>query len=56
MTWKDELLILWIFSTVVISFAARHFFGGAVYLVEQMAALSVAHVAALLYALTKHLH
>jgi len=56
MTWKDELLILWIFCTVVISFAARHFFGGAVYLVEQMAALSVAHVPALLYALTKHLH
>jgi hypothetical protein len=30
MTWKDELLMLWIFSTVVITFAARHFLGGAV--------------------------
>jgi hypothetical protein len=56
MTWKDELLLLWIFCTVMISFAARHFFGGAVYLVEQMAAVSVASMPALLHALTKHLH
>jgi hypothetical protein len=56
MTWKDELLMLWIFCSVVISFAARHFFGGAVYLVEQMAALSVASTPAFLHSLLKHLH
>jgi hypothetical protein len=54
MTWKDELLMFWIFCTVVISFAARHFYGGAVCLVEQMAALSIAYLPALLHALTKH--
>ena len=56
MTWKDELLMLWIFCAVVIAFAARHFFGGMVYLVEQMAALSIAYMPAFLHALTKHLH
>ncbi len=55
-TWKDELLMLWIFCTIVIPFAARHCFGAADYLVEQMAMLSVAYVPALLSALTKHLH
>jgi len=51
MTWKDELLMLWIFCTVVIAFAARHFLGGAVHLVEQMAAFSAAYFPALLHAL-----
>ena len=55
MAWKDELLMLWIFSTVVIAFAARHFFGGAVYMVEQMAACSLACVSGLLHLLTRHL-
>jgi hypothetical protein len=56
MTWKDELLMLWIFCTVVITFAARHLLGGAVYLVERMAAFSIAHMPALLHVLTRHLH
>jgi len=55
MTWKDELLMLWIFCTVVIAFAARHFFGGAVYMVEQMAAFSIAYVPGLLHLLARHL-
>ena len=55
MTWKDELLMLWIFSTVVMTFAARHFLGGAVHMVEQMAACSLAYVPGLLHLLTRHL-
>jgi hypothetical protein len=53
MTWKDELLMLWIFCTVVITFAARHFCGGAVYVVQQMAAFGIAYAPGLLHALTK---
>jgi hypothetical protein len=56
MTWKDELLLFWIFCTVVITFATRHFLAGAIYLVEQMAAFSIAYVPGLLYLLTRHLH
>jgi len=56
MTWKDELLMWWIFCTVVISFAARHFLEGAVYVVEQMAAFSFAYVPGLVHLLTGHLH
>jgi hypothetical protein len=55
MTWKDELVMLWIFSTVVMTFAARHFLGGAVHMVEQMAASSLAYVPGLLHLLTRHL-
>ena len=55
MTWKDELLMLWIFSTVVIAFAARYFLGGAVHMVEQMAACSLAGAPAILHLLTRHL-
>ncbi len=55
MTWKDELLMLWIFSTVVMTFAARHFLGEAVHMVEQMAACSLAYVPGLLDLLTRHL-
>jgi hypothetical protein len=55
MTWKDGLLLLWIFCTVLITFAARHFFGGAIYLVEQMAAFSIAYVPGLVHLLTGHL-
>ena len=55
MTWKEELLMLWIFCTVVIAFAARHFLEGAVYMVEQMTACSVAYVPGLLHLLTRHL-
>jgi hypothetical protein len=54
MTWKDELLMLWIFSTVVMAFAARHFFGGAVGILEQIAASSLAYVPGLLHVLTRH--
>jgi hypothetical protein len=54
MTWKDELLMLWIFSTVVMAFAARHFLAGAVCIVEQMAASSLAYVPRLLDVLTRH--
>jgi hypothetical protein len=54
MTWKNELLMLWIFSTVVITFAARHFLGGAVSVVEQMAACSLAYMPGLLHLLTRH--
>jgi hypothetical protein len=54
MTWKDELLMLWIFCTVVMAFAARHFLGGAVCIVEQMAASSLAYVPGLLHLLTGH--
>jgi hypothetical protein len=56
MTWKDELLMLWIFCTVLITFAARHFLGGAVHLVEQMAAFSIAHAPGLLHVLAGHLY
>ena len=56
MTWKDELLMLWIFCSVVIALAARYFLGGAVYLVKQMAALSLAYLPGLLHLLTGHLH
>jgi hypothetical protein len=55
MTWKDELLMLWIFCAVVITFAARHFFGGAVYLVEQLAAFGIAYMPGLLHVLIGHL-
>jgi hypothetical protein len=55
MTWKDGLLLLWIFCTVVITFAARHFLEGAVHLVGQMAAFSIAYVPGLLHMLTRHL-
>jgi len=51
MTWKEELLMLWIFCTVVMTFAARHFLAGAVHLVEQMAAFSIAYVPGLLHML-----
>jgi hypothetical protein len=56
MTWKEELLMLWILCTVVITFAARHFFGEAIYLVEQMAAFRFAYVPGLVHLLTGHLH
>jgi hypothetical protein len=55
MTWKDELLMFWIFCAVVITFAARHFFGGAVYVVEQLAAFSFAYMPGLLHVLIGHL-
>lgn len=55
MTWKDELLLLWIFCTVVIAFAARHFVGGAAHVVEQMAAFSIAYVPGFLHLLIRHL-
>jgi hypothetical protein len=54
MTWKEELLMLWIFSTVVIAFAARHFLGEAFHMVEQMAACSLAYVPAILHLLSGH--
>jgi hypothetical protein len=55
MTWKDELLMFWIFCSVVITLAARHFFGGAVYLVEHVAAFSAAYLPGLLNLMIGHL-
>ena len=55
MTWKEELLMLWIFCTVLMAFAARHFLAGAVQLVEQMAAFSIAFVPGLLHLLARRL-
>ncbi|HTQ61521.1 MAG TPA: hypothetical protein VMI32_14950 [Candidatus Solibacter sp.] len=40
MTWKDEFQLIWILLVVVITFAVRHFFGGAIYLAEHVAAAS----------------
>jgi hypothetical protein len=51
MTWKDEFLILWIFCSVLITLAARHFLGGAAHLAEQMAAFSAAYLPGLLHTL-----
>jgi hypothetical protein len=51
MTWKDEVLLFWIFCTVVIAFAARHFAGEAFHVVEQMAAFRIAFVPAVLQVL-----
>lgn len=55
MTWKEELLMLWIFCAVLMTFAARHFVAGAAQLVEQMAAFSIAYVPGLLHLLARRL-
>jgi hypothetical protein len=55
MTWKDEFLMLWIFCAVVITFAARHLLGGAVYLVEHVAMFSAAYLPGLLHLVIGHL-
>ncbi|HZV88234.1 MAG TPA: hypothetical protein VFF95_11845 [Candidatus Binatus sp.] len=55
MTWKDEVLLFWIFCTVVIAFAARHLLGEAFHMVEQMAAFSFAYVPGLVHLLIGHL-
>jgi hypothetical protein len=51
MTWKDELLMLWILCTVIVTLAAHHFFSGALYLVEHVAAFSVPYLPRLLHML-----
>lgn len=51
MTLKDEFLIIWVICLVVITFAARHFFGGLVYLIEQTAAFSSVYLPSLLHLL-----
>jgi hypothetical protein len=51
MTLKDEFLIFWIICLVAITFAARHFFGGIVYLVEQTAAFNIVYAPSLLHLL-----
>ena len=51
MTWKDEVLMLWIFCTVVIAVVIRHFLGGPAHLVQQMAGFSAAYFPGLLHAL-----
>jgi hypothetical protein len=48
MTWKDEVLVFWIVCTVVIAIVIRHF-GGAIHLVEQMAAFNAAYMPGLLH-------
>jgi len=55
MTWKDELLMFWIFFAVVIAFAARHFLGEAVHLAGQMASCSIAYLPGLVHALAGRL-
>jgi ACR3 family arsenite efflux pump ArsB len=55
MTWKDEVLLFWIFCAVVIAFAARHLLGEAFHMVEQMAAFSFAYVPGLVHLLIGHL-
>jgi hypothetical protein len=55
MTWKDELLMLWIFCSVMIALAARHFLGAAVYLVKQMAVFSLAYLPGFLHMIAGHL-
>ena len=54
MTWKDEVLVFWIFCTVVIAIVIRHF-GGAVHLVQQMAAFNAAYMPGLLHLVARHL-
>ncbi len=51
MTLKEEFLNFWIICLVVITFVARHFFGGIVYLVEQTAAFSIVYVPSFLHLL-----
>jgi hypothetical protein len=55
MVLKDEFLLFWILCLVVITFAARHFLGGMVYLAEQAAAFSIAYLPSLLHLLIGHL-
>ncbi len=55
MTWKDELLMFWIFCSVLITLAVRHFLGGAVYLVERLAASSFAYMPGLFHLVSGHL-
>jgi hypothetical protein len=55
MSWKDELLMLWIFCAVVIAFAARHLLAGVIYIVEQLAAFSLVHIPGLLHVVVGHL-
>ena len=55
MTWKEELLMLWIFCTVLMTFAVRHLLAGSIHLVEQMAAFSIAYVPGLLHLLSRRL-
>jgi hypothetical protein len=54
MTWKDEVLVFWIFCTVVIAIVIRHF-GGAVHLVQQMAAFNAAYMPGLLHLMVRRL-
>jgi hypothetical protein len=49
MTWKDELLMLWILFAVVIAFAARHFLGEAAQLVQQVGSCSIAYLPGLVH-------
>jgi hypothetical protein len=55
MTWKDELLMFWIFCSVLITLAVRHFLGGAVYVVEHVAAFSAAYLPSMPHLLLGHL-
>ena len=56
MTWKDELLMYWVFWNVLVSFVARHFFDGAIYLVQHVASASVLCVPGLLHLFAGPLH
>ncbi|MGB2642035.1 MAG: hypothetical protein WBG02_19400 [Candidatus Acidiferrum sp.] len=55
MTWKDEFLIICVLCVVVVAFVVRHFFGGALYLVQHLAAFTLGCTPALLHLLVVHL-
>jgi hypothetical protein len=55
MTWKDELLMFWIFCSVLMTVALRHFFGGAVYVIEHAAAFCAAYLPGALHLMIGHL-
>jgi hypothetical protein len=52
---KDEFLLFWILCLVVITFAARNFWGGMVYLAQHAAAFSIAYLPSLFHLLINHL-
>jgi hypothetical protein len=55
MALKDELLIFWVFCSVMFSFVIRHLFDGAVYLAGHSAAASVLNFPVVLHSFAGHL-
>jgi hypothetical protein len=52
MTWRDELLIYWVFCSVLIAILARYVLDGATYLVDHVAAANVHCIPGLLHLLS----